>query len=398
MSTVIRPEKVFDGETFLPSGIEVLIDGGKIREVGSGLVADDIVELPNCTLTPGLIDCHVHLTIDGINPLAQLTEPFSLQFYTAADTLRRTLDLGITTVRDAAGADAGIKRAIELGLIEGPDMRIAVNILSQTGGHSDGVTPSGAVHHLLPEHPGRPAPVVDGVEEMRKRVRELQRAGADVVKICTSGGVSSVTDNPHHAQFSMDELEACVREAKSGQTPVMAHAQGKQGIINAIRAGVRSIEHGVYADDECFQLMIEHDVWLVPTLLAPVALNRMIDAGASVADEVARKSREAGIAHAAMIKQAVKAGVKIAMGTDAGLFKHGINLEELQLMQRAGMSPEAVLHASTQSAAQLLGFDDRGAIRPGLRADLAVFRGDLTSFEGLSSRVAGVYKSGRKVR
>lgn len=144
--------------------------------------------------------------------------------------------------------------------------------------------------------------------------------------------------------------------------------------------------------------MIEHDVWLVPTLLAPVALNRMIDAGASVADEVARKSREAGIAHAAMIKQAVKAGVKIAMGTDAGLFKHGINLEELQLMQRAGMSPEAVLHASTQSAAQLLGFDDRGAIRPGLRADLAVFRGDLTSFEGLSSRVAGVYKSGRKVR
>jgi len=233
---------------------------------------------------------------------------------------------------------------------------------------------------------------------MRKRVRELQRAGADVVKICTSGGVSSVTDNPHHAQFSMDELEACVREAKSGQTPVMAHAQGKQGIINAVRAGVRSIEHGVYADDECFQLMIEHDVWLVPTLLAPVALNRMIDAGASVADEVARKSREAGIAHAAMIKQAVKAGVKIAMGTDAGLFKHGINLEELQLMQRAGMSPEAVLHASTQSAAQLLGFDDRGAIRPGLRADLAVFRGDLTSFEGLSSRVAGVYKSGRKVR
>ncbi|TFH54443.1 metal-dependent hydrolase family protein [Glutamicibacter arilaitensis] len=398
MSTVIRPEKVFDGETFLPSGTEVLIDGGQIREVGPGLVADDIVELPNCTLTPGLIDCHVHLTIDGINPLAQLTEPFSLQFYTAADTLRRTLDLGITTVRDAAGADAGIKRAIELGLVEGPDMRIAVNILSQTGGHSDGVTPSGAVHHLLPEHPGRPGPVVDGVEEMRKRVRELQRAGADVVKICTSGGVSSVTDNPHHAQFSMDELEACVREAKSGQTPVMAHAQGKQGIINAIRAGVRSIEHGVYADDECFQLMIEHNVWLVPTLLAPVALNRMIDAGASVADEVARKSREAGIAHAAMIKQAVKAGVKIAMGTDAGLFKHGINLEELQLMQRAGMSPEAVLHASTQSAAQLLGFDDRGAIRPGLRADLAVFRGDLTSFEGLSSRVAGVYKSGRKVR
>lgn len=398
MRVLLKPDAVFDGEVMLPAGTQIVMEGEHIIEVGPELAGDEVVDLAGCTLIPGLIDCHVHVMLDGINPLRQLTDPFSLQFYIAADALRKTLDLGITTVRDAGGADAGIKRAVELGLIEGPDLRIAVNILSQTGGHADGTTPLGAPHHLLPAHPGRPGSVVDGPEEMRKRVRELQRAGADVIKVCTSGGVSSVSDDPRHAQFGTDELEACVREAAAGEISVMAHAQGKPGIVNAIHAGVRSIEHGVFADDECFELMKEHDVWLVPTLLAPVALNRMIETGAPMAAEVVRKSVDAGIAHAAMIKQAVAAGVKIAMGTDAGVYPHGGNLEELRLMQAAGMSPEAVLHASTVSAARLLELDDRGAIREGLRGDLVAIEGDALDFDGLDKRISGVFKAGQRVR
>lgn len=140
----------------------------------------------------------------------------------------------------------------------------------------------------------------------------------------------------------------------------MAHAQGKPGIINAIRAGVRSVEHGVFADEECFELLKAHDVWLVPTLTAPVALNRMIAGGAPIPAEVVRKTELARIAHAEMIVEAVAADVKIAMGTDSGVFPHGGNLEELQLMREAGMTPEAVLHAATASAAELLELDDRG--------------------------------------
>lgn len=401
MSTLLAHAEVFDGHRMLPSGTEVLIEDGRIAAVGPKLPVPqdcEILDLTGHTLIPGMIDCHVHLVIDGLNPMKQLNDPFSLPYYVAADVLRRTLDLGITTVRDAGGADLGIKRAVELGLIEGPEVQIAVTVLSQTGGHTDGTTPCGLPNHLLPEHPGRPHPVVDGPEEMRKRVRELQRAGADVIKICTSGGVSSITDDPRHPHFGMDELEACVREARAGETPVMAHAQGKPGIINAIRAGVRSVEHGVFADEECFELLKAHDVWLVPTLTAPVALNRMIAGGAPIPAEVVRKTELARIAHAEMIVEAVAADVKIAMGTDSGVFPHGGNLEELQLMREAGMTPEAVLHAATASAAELLELDDRGVLREGLRADVVIVEGDAREFDRMAERIAGVYQAGRRVR
>lgn len=277
-------------------------------------------------------------------------------------------------------------------------MLVAITMLSQTGGHADGTTPCGVPNHLLPAHPGRPYPVVDGPAEMRKRVRELQRAGADVIKICTSGGVSSPNDDPRHPQFGLDELESCVGEATAGETPVMAHAQGKQGILNAVTAGVRSVEHGVFADEECFDALKASGVWLVPTLTAPVALKRMIQGGVPISDEVARKSDEALVAHAAMMRGAVKAGVKIAMGTDSGVFPHGENLEELVLMREAGMTPEEVLQAATRSAAELLKLADRGRIATGLRADLVVVAGDALDFDGFAQRITSVYQRGRLVR
>jgi len=401
LSTLLRNAGIFDGTQMLAPGTDLLISEGRIAALGRDLSVDadcEVVDLAGTTLIPGLIDCHVHVMLDGMNPLAQLSEPFSLPYYVAADVLRRTLAIGITTVRDAGGADDGVKQAVARGLVDGPDMRISVNLLSQTGGHADGTTPCGVPNHLLPSHPGRPSSVVDGRDEMRRRVRELQRAGADVIKICTSGGVSSVADNPHHPHFDAEELDACVRTAMAGDTPVMAHAQGKQGILAAIQAGVRSIEHGVFADEECFDVMKKRGVWLVPTLSAPVALTRMIEAGAPFSEEVVRKTQEAATAHAAMFERAVAAGVRIAMGTDSGLFRHGGNLEELALMRQGGMTPESVLHAATASAAELLELDDRGRIREGLRADLVAVSGDAFEFDDYAERITAVYRAGRRVK
>jgi imidazolonepropionase-like amidohydrolase len=158
------------------------------------------------------------------------------------------------------------------GLIEGPRMRIAITILSQTAGHGDGWLPSGLHAPLLVSHPGRPSGIVDGPEEMRKRVREIIRAGASVIKVCTSGGVLSPRDNPRHAHFRADELAVLMTEAAAAGLPVMAHAQATDGIKAAVRAGVRSVEHGIYLDDEAIAMMLEAGTWLVPTLIAPVSV------------------------------------------------------------------------------------------------------------------------------
>jgi len=345
-----------------------------------------------------MIDCHVHSVFSGMDAMRLMQESFSYQFYAAERNLAKTLDVGITTVRDAGGADLGMQEATADGMIDGPDLVLAITVLGQTGGHTDGWMPHGDVHRLLVPHPGRPEMIVDGADNMRLRVRELVRAGANVIKICTSGGVLSPRDDPRHPQFSPAELEACVDEAAAAGLGVMAHAQGKPGIINALRAGVRSIEHGIYADEECFELMLEKGAWLVPTLLAPIALIRAIDDGARVAAAVERKARTVVDIHAAAVKAAVTAGVPIAMGTDSGVFEHGQNLEELVLLTEAGMSPGAVLASATAQAADLLGLADRGRIAVGLRADMVVVDGDPFDFRDYAGRISRVYKNGRLVR
>ncbi|WP_353114423.1 amidohydrolase family protein [Microbacterium sp.] len=386
-----------------PVRTDVLLRDGRIAEVGDGArpaASIDAEErrIDGATLMPGFIDCHVHTMVDGLDALEMMGEPFSYPFYRALDTMRRTLDIGITTVRDAGGADLGLKRAQERGLVEGPALHIAVTILGQTGGHSDGTLTNGNVNHIFPAHPGRPESVVDGPDGMRVRVRELLRAGADVIKICTTGGVSSENDDPRHSQFDADELDVCVRTAAANGVHVMAHAQGRDGILAALRAGVRSIEHGIFADDECFALMKEKGAWLVPTLLAPVALARAIEQGTRVSAQVRRKAYEVQDVHAAMMRRAVAAGVRVAFGTDAGVFRHGINLEEFELMADAGMAPREVLRSATAESADLLGLADRGRIAPGLRADLVVVSGDPYDFGGYADRIAAVIQGGRVVR
>jgi imidazolonepropionase-like amidohydrolase len=331
--------------------------------------------------------------------MSRIQRPFSYHFYQAIKNMAFTLDCGITTVRDAGGSDLGIQQAIEDGLIEGPRMQIAITILSQTGGHSDGWLPSGFhIEHNLP-HPGRPSGLVDGPDEMRRKVRELVRAGAGVIKVCTSGGVLSPRDDPRHAHFRPEELNVLLEEATAAGRGVMAHAQSTDGIKNAIRAGVRSIEHGIYLDDEAISMMIDAGTWLVPTLIAPQAVLTAVDAGANIPAESLRKAKEVIHAHADSFAQAVAAGVKIAMGTDSGVGQHGENLTELPLMQAGGMTPQQVLAATTTSAAELMGMSDEiGSITPGKRADLVVVAGDPFDLAALKSNIAAVYKDGVKVR
>jgi imidazolonepropionase-like amidohydrolase len=351
------------------------------------------------TLLPGLFDCHVHVTSSGVDLLRRLQRPFSYQFFEAAANLRATLDCGITTVRDAGGADLGIQRAAEDHLIDGPRLRIAITVLSQTAGHGDGWLPSGFSVSMAVPHPGRPSGIVDGPEEMRKRVREIVRAGADVIKVCTSGGVLSPRDNPRHAHFRVDELEALVAEAAAAGLPVMAHAQATEGIKNAIRAGIRSIEHGIYLDDEAISMMLSAGTWLVPTLVAPVAVLEAAKNGANLPDGVAAKAEEVIEAHRESFSKAVAAGVKVAMGTDSGVGQHGQNLRELTLMAESGMEPRDVLVATTRSAAELLGMQgEAGVISPGKRADIVAVAGDPFDLANLKDNIRAVYQDGRQVR
>jgi len=397
--TVLSGGRVFDGTGAEIADGDVVVADGRIVDVGIGLDGDEQADISGLTVLPGFIDCHVHLLSSGSTGDRGIYQPFSYGYFQAVRNLAITLDCGITTVRDAGGADLGVRQAVEDGLIEGPRLRIAISILSQTGGHNDGWLPSGTCAPLFRPNDGRPDGVVDGPEEMRKRAREIIRAGADVLKVCTSGGVLSPRNNPRLAQFRPDELDALISEATAAGLPVMAHAQATDGIKNAVRAGVRSVEHGIFLDDEAIAMMLEAGTWLVPTLIAPVAVLEAAEAGAGLPPSVVAKARDVIGAHRESFARAVAAGVRIAMGTDSGVGPHGRNLEELALMAAGGMKPAAVLAATTSGAARLLGLGDTtGTIAPGKRADLVVVGGDPYDFTGLKERVWAVFQGGRRVR
>jgi imidazolonepropionase-like amidohydrolase len=399
MRTVLTGGMVFDGSGAPVSEADVAFEDGRIVGVGPGLDGDEGVDVSGHVLLPGLFDCHVHLALryEDFDEVAVSHRPFSYSFFKIPETLRWTLALGITTVRDASGADAGLRKAVEDGVLVGPRMQISVNMISMTGGHSDPWLPSGAVGAWGVTYPGMPDGVCDGSEAVRSKVREMVRAGADVIKIASSGGYLSAFDDPKLPHFTQAEVDAIVETAADLGRWVMSHAHGAEGIKRAVRAGVRSIDHGTFLDDEGVELMLERGTWLVPTLTAGDTTDELA-ADPRVPEPVRRKLRTLGRPELETFRKAAAAGVKVAMGTDCPVAPHGTNLRELVLMAEHGFTPSQALVAATSSAAELMGLSDQlGTLEPGKRADVVVLEGDPFDFEKLSERILAVYKDGVRV-
>ena len=393
--TLLSGGSVFDPVSGQVMAGDVVLADGRILEVGLGLDGDTAVDVTGRTLLPGLMDCHVHLAYTDFDVLRMMDEPFSLPFFQAVHHLRTTLDLGITTVRDAGGADAGLREAVRRGLVAGPRVLLTINMISQTGGHGDGWERCGGVNPTNVAHPGRPDAVVDGVEQVRLKVRELIRAGADGIKVAASGGVLSPNTDVHLPQLRQDELTELVAEAQAAGRWVMAHCHAADGARNAVRAGVRSIEHGSFLDEEVLAMMAERGTWLVPTLIAAHGVTAAAAAGQQFPARVLEKATQASASARHALLAAHAAGVPIAMGTDVPVSPHGTNLTELDLMVKAGLPPHAVLTAATLSAARLLRLDhELGSLEPGKRADLVVVSGDPLSFDGYADRIEQVWQDG----
>ncbi len=358
----------------------VLIEEGKIVRVGKRNEVEippdsTVLDANGKTVMPGLIDAHVHIMMTEFDIQRSLTTPLSFTFYEAIHNMRATLEAGVTTIRDAGGADRGVKMAVERGLISGPRMVISVGMLSQTGGHGDDYMPVGIEIPMY--YPGKPELICDGPTEARRATRRAIRAGADVIKIASSGGVLSPTTEPDVAQFHMDELHAIVEEAHAAHKRVMSHAQSKAGILNALKAGVESIEHGIYVDEACIELMLAQGSFLVPTLYAPLAVLEVAERTNRMPEWGLRKTKQVIEVHRENVARAAEAGVKIVMGTDSGIDGHGSNARELTMLTQAGLSPMQAIVASTKTAAECLALEDKiGTLETGKLADVVIVDGN----------------------
>src|SRR6266498_1596563 len=360
----------------------IVIEKNKIVAVENGFSTvsanDKSIDLKTKTVTPGWIDCHVHLE-QGTNPNAYL-ERFTLNpadyAFQSVVFAERTLMAGFTTVRDLGGTGVNIslRNAINKGLIKGPIIFTACKSIATTGGHAD---PTNGYRKDLMGDPGPAQGVANGPDECRQAVRQRYKDGADLIKITATGGVLSLAKSSNNPQFTEEEIKAIVETAKDYGFKVAVHAHGAEGMKRAIRAGVNSIEHGTFMDDEAIALFKQYGTWYVPT----------ITAGRSVADSakkpgyyppvVAAKAIELGPQLQNTFAKAYKAGVKIAFGTDAGVYKHGMNWLEFTYMIEGGMKPMDAIKSATISAAELLGMKDQlGSVEVGKLADIVAVDGN----------------------
>ena len=376
--------------------------GGTIEAVGpaaSVKVPPDArtVDASGLTLLPGLIDCHDHLAMQGYDLAGRwgLDEPASVRTLRVARTIEDTLQSGYTTVRDAGWLDAGFKHAVEEGIIDGPRLLVAASPISPTGGLADWRSPSWR-RPPLGDNPGLPMLVANGPDEVRRCVREAVRVGADVIKFATTGGASSWPGHgPKDVEFGRDEIRALVDEAKALGKRTMCHALGGPGLRTAIEEGADSIEHGSYLnqDSDLFKIMADQGTFFVPTLTVYVYHR---EHGTPHGRERAEMLRAH---HTESIQLALKAGVKVVSGTDAGGWVHGANAHELELLAAAGMSPMQAIQAATGWAAECLGIEqETGTVQQGKAADLLLIEGDplkdVTILQD-RSKIRMVMKAGR---
>ena len=404
---VLRGGRLIDGTGAEPvSDAVIIIDGDKIAQVGPasqmGLPATaEVVEIAGKTILPGLIDAHVHLF--GITSLNQMTwvidEPHVRTIRAAMDAWR-CLDAGFTTVRDAGGMLAiYVKRAIEEGSAIGPRIVASGMVISQTAGHGD--------MHFVPVEWNRRAQITriaDGVPEVRKAAREQLREGADMLKIFTTGGIMSEKDNPTTCQYSMDEIRAFVEEARNAGVRTSTHAQGTQGIRNAVLAGVDNVDHGVYLDDEVIALMVERGTTLIPTLSVLEAIVRH-GRSEGVLETSVRKAESVQEEHITSFRKALAAGIVCGLGTDYlsdPRSPMGANADELvNYVNKVGLSPMEAIVCATRNNAFVLGLQDEiGTLEAGKQADLIIVDGDpLADIAVLRNRekILEVYKGGKAV-
>jgi imidazolonepropionase-like amidohydrolase len=365
----------------------ILIERDRITAVGK----DSNVSIPRGarvadaagrTVLPGMIDCHVHSTYRARDIRKHLTNTPTYNVLRSTHILEETLACGVTTARDMGGADAGFREAIADGLIKGPRLLISIVMISQTGGHGDSWVPAGV---RLQKRAWLPSGVCDGPDEMRKLVRTLLMAGADFIKICTTGGITSLTDSWDEPQFAADEIRTAVAEAAAKRKRVAVHAEGLDGIRNALCADIYSLEHGWFMDEQCVDQMIERGIWWVPTIaLVPLSVERRKNDPAWSSQQLAKEDDKDAAIYQAMQKQiplwkeAVKRGIKVAMGTDQShRLLVGQNLVEMAFMVKwLGMSEMEVIVSSTSGAARCIERPELGALAPGRIADVLVVDGD----------------------
>jgi len=404
-TTILRAGRLIDGTGGAPRrDVAVVVDGNRITDVRPAAARERagdrvaVYDHPGMTLLPGLIDTHDHIAHFGHDLKRRLNTAPSLAVLQVGRWATETLLAGITTFRDAAGADLGLKMAIDQGVIPGPRLLISLVIITQTGGHGDLIQPCGLTSDF-PRLPGVPDGIADGADDCRKKVREVIRLGADWIKIATTGGVGSPRGGPATRQFTLEELRAMVDEAHAAGKGVMVHAHGGDGIRLCLDAGVDSIEHAAVAEEADIARMARQGIWLVPTLSVTQRMKEHLDADPqSLPAYVAAKLPLVFDTQRRNFRHALAHGVKIAMGTDAGALGHGENAKELVYMTAAGMTPMQSIVASTGMAAKLLGMDDAlGTVEPGKLADLILVDGDPLEDIGVLAdprRIALVMKDG----
>lgn len=381
---VLKAAHLFDATgTALKDAATVVVRGDKIVSVGTGAAPKGarVIDLGDATILPGFIDAHTHLTSElqkdyyhfVYNQMVRF--PAEQALY-GAMYAKRTLEAGFTTVRNVGAddfVDISLRKAINAGVTEGPRMLTAGHLIGSPGGHGDGIS--------FPPDRVKPRGPIEGIcsgpEECREATRYQMKWGADVIKFAASGGVLSEADPVDVPQLTLEEMTAIVSEAHKWKRRVAAHCHGDAAARIAIEAGVDSIEHGTFLSEDTLKLMKSKGVYLVPTRMAAYWVGKDADA---YPPQIAAKARAASAAHSAMFKNALRIGVPIAFGTDAGVYPHGMNAREFSLMTELGMSPAAALLAGTRESAKLLGVENEtGTLETGKAADIVAVRGNVLS-------------------
>jgi imidazolonepropionase-like amidohydrolase len=375
----------------------ILIQEDKIASVGSDTQVPpsaQVIDLPNATVLPGLIDAHTHLTFTTNFGYSRLGISIPREALTGARNARVTLEAGFTTVRNVGASgftDVALRDAINVGDVPGPRMLVSGPPLTITGGHAD--------NNLLPfEYHATTDGVADGVDGVQHMVRQNIKYGADLIKFMASGGVLSHGDNPQASQYTLEEMKALVAEAHRLGRKVAAHAHGAQAILWASEAGVDSIEHGSYIDDAAIAEMKKNGTYLVPTLYL---MDWFFENAEKIGTppELIAKGREVMPAARKNVARAFAAGVKVGFGTDAAVYPHGLNAHEFAVMVKLGLTPLQAIQAATINDADLLGWSDKvGTIAPGKWADIVAVDGDPLGDVTTLERVKFVMKGGEVVK